>query len=226
MIFSHWNGRVSVRTQQHRLDDAGKLYDMVRDPGQSRDVAREQPEVASRLAEAVGRWKQELLPGLRDDRRPFPVGYREFPITWLPARDGVPHGNVRRSASAPNCSFFTRWTSPDDRITWDIEVATTGRYEAVLYYTCAAEDVGSIIELGFNGSTLRGKVAEPHDPPLRGEEHDRVPRKGESYVKDFKPLKLGVVTLERGRGPLTLRAVEVPGKGVIDLRSVALTLVE
>jgi arylsulfatase A-like enzyme len=226
MIFSHWSGRVSVRTQQHRLDDAGKLYDMVRDPGQARDVAREHPEVAARLAEAASRWKQELLPGLRDDKRPFPVGYREFPITWLPARDGVPHGNVRRSASAPNCSFFTRWTSPDDRITWDVEVATTGRYEAVLYYTCAAEDVGSTIELGFNGSTLRGKVSEAHDPPLRGAEHDRVPRGGESYVKDFKPLKLGVVALERGRGPLTLRAVEVLGKRVIDLRTVALTLVE
>src|SRR5262249_9635954 len=28
MIFSHWNGNVSVRTQQHRLDAAGKLFDM------------------------------------------------------------------------------------------------------------------------------------------------------------------------------------------------------
>ncbi len=226
MIFSHWGGRVSVRTQQHRLDDAGRLYDMARDPGQARDVSGEQPEVAARLAAAVGRWKEELLPGLRDDRRPFPVGYREFPITWLPARDGKPHGNVRRSSGAPNCSFFTHWTSPDDRITWDVEVATTGRYEAVLYYTCAAEDVGSIVEMSFNGSLLRGTVAESHDPPLYGAEHDRVPRVGESYMKDFKPLRLGVVALERGRGPLTLRAVEVPGKRVIDLRSVALTLVE
>ena len=39
MIFSHWNGKVSVRTQQYRLDAAGRLYDMVRDPGQTRDMA-------------------------------------------------------------------------------------------------------------------------------------------------------------------------------------------
>jgi arylsulfatase A-like enzyme len=43
MLFSHQNGRVSVRTQQYRLDSAGKLYDMTADPGQDRDVSRENP---------------------------------------------------------------------------------------------------------------------------------------------------------------------------------------
>src|SRR5262249_15268477 len=144
----------------------------------------------------------------------------------LPARDGVPHGHVRRSAKAPNCSFFTDWTSPDDRITWDLDVATAGRYEVVVYYTCAREDVGSRIEVSFKGSRLAGVVAEAHDPPLRGAEHDRVPRQGESYVKDFKPLRLGVLSLEPGRGFLTLRALHVPGKHVMDVRGVALTLQE
>ena len=138
----------------------------------------------------------------------------------------MPHGNVRRSASAPNCSFFTNWTSTDDRITWDIEVATSGRYEAEVYYTCAADDVGSTVELSFNGGRIQGKVTEAHDPPLRGADNDRVPRGGESYVKDFKPLRLGDPALEKGRGPLTLRALEIPGKKVVDVRWVVLTLVE
>jgi hypothetical protein len=117
-------------------------------------------------------------------------------------------------------------TSTDDRITWDVEVATSGRYEVVLYYTCNAADIGSTIELSLNGSRLQGRVSEANDPPLQGAEHDRVPRVGESYMKDFKPLRLGVLTLEKGRGPLTLRAVEVSGKQVIDLRCVVLTLNE
>jgi arylsulfatase A-like enzyme len=224
MIFSHWGGRVSVRTQQYRLDESGRLYDLTRDPGQARDLSGELPEVTARLSGAVARWRAELLPGLGKDDRPFPVGYPAFPITHLPARDGVPHGHVRRSANAPNCSFFTNWTSPDDRITWDVEVATPGRYEAVVYYTCAPGDVGSSIELSLNGVRLVAKVTEAHDPPLRGAEHDRVPRVGESYVKDFRPLRLGELTLDRGRGPLTLRALEVVGRQVIDVRAVALTL--
>ncbi len=67
-------------------------------------------------------------------------------------------------------------------------------------------------------------MTEAHDPPLHGAEHDRVPRAGESLVKDFKPLRLGVLSLEKGRGLLTLRALEVPGKKVIDVRAVMLTL--
>ena len=65
-----------------------------------------------------------------------------------------------------------------------------------------------------NGRAVAGKVAAAHDPPLRGAEHDRVPRAGESYVKDFKPLSLGTVELPAGRGLLTLRATKVPGKQV------------
>jgi Sulfatase len=224
MIFSHWNGSVSVRTQQYRLDAAGKLYDMIKDPGQQHDVAGEEAETAGRLREAVARWKRDVLSALKREDRPFPVGYREFPRTPLPARDGVPHGNVRRSATAPNCSYFTHWTSPDDRITWDIDVATAGRYEVAVYYTCPKEDVGSRIEVGFKGNRLDGMVAEAHDPPLQGAEHDRVPRGGESYVKDFKPLPLGEMTLEKGRGLLTLRALRIPGKQVMDVRAVTLTL--
>jgi arylsulfatase A-like enzyme len=225
MIFSHWNGRVSVRTQQFRLDAAGKLYDMTTDPGQERDISKAQPDVTKRLSDAVAQWRKEALVELpRVDDRPFPVGHRAMPLTTLPARDGVPHGGIQRSARAPNCSFFTHWTATTDRITWAIEVATPGRYEVVVHYTCSAADVGSTIELSGNGGTVTGTVAEAHDPPLRGQEHDRVSRGGESYVKDWRPLRLGVMEMKAGRGTLTLRAVQIRGKQVMDVRSVALTL--
>ena len=224
MIFSHWGGRVSVRTDRYRLDHEGKLYDMIADPGQGRDLSESQPEVASRLARHVTRFKNDVVAELGKDDRPFPVGYAEFPVTHLPARDGIPHGNVKRSAGAPNCSFFTNWTSTDDRITWDVEVVNTGRYETTVYYTCAEKNVGSTIELSLAERRIQGKVTEAHDPPLVGAEQDRVPRRGESFVKDFKPLRLGVLPLEKGRGQLTLRALEIPGESVMDVRYVVLTL--
>ncbi|MBI5397704.1 MAG: sulfatase-like hydrolase/transferase [Verrucomicrobia bacterium] len=226
MIFSHWAGRVSVRTQRHRFVAPNQLFDMPADPGQDRNIAGEQPGVAARLSGAVEKWKEQLLPGLGKQEWPFTVGYREMPLTQLPARDGVPHGNVRRSAKAPNSSFFTNWTSTDDRITWDVEVATAGKYEAVIHYACPKADVGSTIELGLNGSRIEGVVSEPHDPPLRGQEHDRIPRESESYVKDFKPMRLGVMDLKPGRGLLTLRALKMPGKSVMEVRLVLLTLVK
>lgn len=226
MIFSHWAGRVSVRTQQYRLDHEGRLYDMLADPGQADDLARIRPQVAARLSAAVDAWRREMLPGLTDDKRAFPVGYHQMPTTYLPARDGVPHGRVQRSARAPNCSFFTGWQSTDDRMTWSIDVHTAGRYEAVLYYTCAADDVGARIELRVGEAAVTAEVAPAHDPPLVGAADDRVERVGESYVKEFRPLALGEFDLEPGTSTLVLRALEVPGDRVADVRAVALRLVE
>jgi hypothetical protein len=43
-------------------------------------------------------------------------------------------------------------------------------------------------------------------------------------MKEFRPLELGVVQLEKGRGLLTLKATQIPGKSVMDVRQVVLTL--
>ena len=224
-IFSHWNGRVSVRTQRYRLDHEGRLYDMRTDSSQYHDVSDQHPEVTERLQEAVAAWREEVLPEDQNEDRPFTVGYPAFPTTYLPARDGTAHGNIERSNRFPNASFFRNWRSTEGRITWDVEVATPGRYEAVLYYTAGEEDLGSTVELRFKGSRERVRVTEAHDPPLVGAERDRVPRQ-ESYVKDFKPLRMGVIALEEGRGELTLQAIEVPGREVMDVRYVRLRLLE
>jgi hypothetical protein len=103
---------------------------------------------------------------------------------------------------------------------------TDGRYRAEVYYTAAVEDTGSTLELSLGDRQVLAKVDEPFDPPLRGTEHDRVKRNGESYVKDFKPLQLGILNLSRGRGLLTIRARDIPGRHVIDLRTVVLTLID
>ena len=226
MIFSHWAGKVSVRTQRYRFDDKGGLYDMEADPGQTKDISSTDKATADRLSKALKTWSDELLPGLRDDHRPFTVGYTEFPATMLPARDGNPHGHVKRSAKAPNCSFFEGWTSKEDSMTWDVEVHTSGRYKAEVYYTCPKEDVGSTIQLSFTGSQLQGKVTEAHNPPLTGAENDRVKRQGESYVKDFKPMQLGEIDLKAGHGDLELTALNIPGKSVMDVRLIVLTLIK
>lgn len=243
MIFSTWAGRVSVRTQRHRLDDQGQLFDMLADPGQATPITDREPDIVARLKSAVVAWRQDVFAKSRPevsvakmkgqqkaaggnavDPRPIPVGYREFPITMLPARDGEPRGGVRRSSPAPNCSYFVNWTSREDSMVWLLDVHTTGRYEVVIDYTCPEADVGSLIELSFRDSRLAGRVAPGWNPPLYTNQ-DTLPRPhGESQMKEFRPLKLGAITLEKGQAPLTLRALEIAGQSVMDVRRVTLTL--
>lgn len=220
MLFSLQGKRISVRTQRHRLDADGKLFDMSTDPGQTTDVAESQPAVAERLRKAVSDWGKEVLPLVGRDDRPYTVGYSK--MTYLPARDGVSEGGIKRSAGPPNSSFFTNWKTPDDRITWDIEIGQAGTFVVDIYYTCAAKDIGSTIELSFLESSITGKIKVANDPPLVGEAQDRSPRT-ESFVKDFKPLRLGNIKLSKGRGKLALKALTVTGGQVADVRYVILT---
>ena len=248
IIFNHQNGQVSARSQRHRLDSRGALFDMVADPGQTKDVAAEQPAVAAQLSAAVAAWRKDVLGAAAaaasadgavrtkgknkgkaenfviPDDRAFSVGYTEFPWTPLPARDGVPHGAVKRSSNAPNSSYFVNWKTTDDRLTWDIEVHTAGTYDVTIDYTCPVPDAGSTIELSFKNAKLAGKVAPGWDPPLYTNQ-DTLPRPpAESQMKDFRPLALGTMRLEAGRGPLTLRALQIPGASVMDVRRINLTL--
>ena len=221
----HWGGKASARDQRFRLDAAGQLFDLAKDPGQQENVAADHPEAMKRLTAALGTWKREVLGELPDsDERPFPVGFASFPRSVLPARDGVPHGNIQRSAPAPNCSFFTKWTGLDDRMTWEVEVNSAGTYEAIVQYTCPKADAGSAVELSLGKAVWSGTIAAAHDPPLRGKEHDRVLRRGESYVKDFQTLSLGNAELQPGKATLTLRATKVAGSQVADVRAVELVL--
>ncbi|MFP4367806.1 MAG: arylsulfatase, partial [Bacteroidales bacterium] len=221
LIFSHWSDRVSVRSQEYRLDHVGRLFDMVKDPGQLSDISKENPDVHNYLLAAVQTWKNEVLPTEEKETRPFTVGHPDALFTHLPARDGQAHGNITRSNRFPNSSFFMNWTSVDDKITWDAEVLSSGLFDVVIYYTCPPEDAGSTFELSFGNSTVTGKITEGHNPPLRGMENDRTERK-ESYVKDFKPLNIGKIFLEEGKGELTLRATEIPGSQVMDFRLMVL----
>jgi arylsulfatase A-like enzyme len=225
LIFSHWNRRVSVRSPQYRLDHQGKLFDMISDPGQYKDVSEQQPRVASRLRKAVDDWKKDVLSELGTDNRPFVIGHPDYKYTQIPARDAKTSGGLKRSNRFPNCSFFSNWTSLDDKITWTVEVPADGEFEVELHYACPTSDVGSTIELSFNGSKVRGKVSQPNESKLAGGDDDRVPRM-ESYVKNWNSMTLGKMSLKKGKGELTLRAVEIPGSQVMDIRLIMLTRVD
>lgn len=216
-IFSHWNGKVSVRNQRFRLDHQGALFNMINDGEQSADVTEKHPRVSDALKEAVFKWKKDVLKGFKKTDRPFTVGHPAFAITQLPARDATSTGDIKRSNRFPNDSYFTHWISTQDQLTWNIDVLQPGTFEVVIHQTCAPTDLNTLVELEFNGNRLRARFNETWNPPVKGDEHDRVKRQ-ESYVKDFKPFKMGRINLNKGPGTLRLKALDIPGEKAPEFR--------
>ncbi|GAB5442400.1 MAG: arylsulfatase [Fuerstiella sp.] len=222
IIVSHWRNRVSAKMGSYRLDHQGALFSLDNDPGQRQDVSDQHPEVKQRMQVAVDHYKNELLPGYDDDQRPFVLAHPAHPVTQVPARDGKAHGNIKRSNRFPNSSFFTNWTSTEDKITWDAEVAADGIYEVELFYSCPNGQEGSTIQLSFNDAQLTTTLNEPHPSELVGAEQDRVERQ-ESYEQNWGRTVLGDIRLQAGVGTLTLQATKVPGMQVMDFRLLTLT---
>jgi len=218
LIFNHWNGKTSIRTQNYRLDNENRLYDIRKDRGQKIDISTRLPQLLDSLKKAKEDWLTDVKPLTADtDERSFTLGHPDFEFTQIPSRDGIGHGTITRSSIHPNDTFFSNWKSSKDSITWDVEVLADGQFEVQLFYTCSEKNVGSIVELSMGNSKIATKILKVNDPPLTGSENDRSPRI-ESYVKEFRPMKLGDMILKKGKGTLTLKATEVAGDEVGDVR--------
>ena len=217
-IYNYWRGRLSLRSQNFRLDNENNLYNMNDDPNQLNNVSKTYKEIFEVMKKAKIEWKKELLANINlKDKRAFIIGHPELKNTQIPARDAKANGLIKRSNYYPNCSYMTNWVNIEDTITWNAEVAEDGKFEAIIYYTCKKDALGSEIELSFSDSSVSKKITKFYDPKEYGEENDRSPRI-ESYVKDFIPLKMGVIDLKKGKGTLKLKGLKMTGKELMDFR--------
>ena len=215
-IYSHWNKKTSVRNQEYRLDFENRLYHLPSDIGQKNDISKNKPALRDSMIAKKNKWLSATIPTEKLDR-PFPIGHPDYTYSHIPARDGVAHGNINRSNRWPNDSFFMNWKSEKDSITWNTEVLADGKFEVELYYTLKQENKGVSLELSIGENNLTKNIVDTHDPPLKGEENDRHLR-GESYVKEFKPVVMGTMQLTKGRNTLVLKASQISGKEAIDFR--------
>jgi len=162
-ILNYWGGMLSIRSQQYRLGAEGGLYDIEADRGQKSDLSDELPEIREEMARVAEEYRLQIEKELPEvDPRPFCLGDPGLKYTQIPARDGLAHGEIRRSNRWPNCSFFTNWTGLEDSITWQVEVPEEGTFRVSLYYTCPASDVGSTLQLSVGESMLQSTVTRKH----------------------------------------------------------------
>ncbi|MCO8123177.1 arylsulfatase [Stieleria sp. TO1_6] len=217
ILFSHWRNRMTARTQRYRYHGSGELFDLANDPGEVTDVSGDHSELATRLAGQLDAWKSSWAGSGDQDARPFPLGHPDATWTQLPARDAIFTGSIERSNRFPNCTYLTHWVDTTSEITWDVDVLDSGRFEVQLYYGCPQADVGSTIELSLGDQRIEATIQTPVESPLVGAAEDRVPRQ-EGYVRWWQPMTLGVMQLAPGRQTLRLRATDVAGSQVAEMR--------
>ncbi len=217
-LFSHWGNKTAVRVQDYLLSNEGQLYNTKIDREQKNDISVSNPAMFEKLKKLLAYYNENILTELpHKDTRPFLLGHPKERLSMLPARDGKAHGGIERSNKFPNSSFFTNWTKTTDSITWNVEVVESGLFEAMVYYTCAPEDVGSVINLKIGRNRLITKLTKANDTPMLGADLDRVPR-AESYEKGWIPFTLGNIKMDKGKTTLVIKADQIPHFEAMNLR--------
>ncbi|MCH8046803.1 MAG: arylsulfatase [Planctomycetes bacterium] len=223
----------AVRTQRYRAVRGGakrpwELYDMVADPGQKKNIARQYPQLTARLGKAFEKSFREVTAG-GFKPLPIPIGHAERRRVVLPGHEaflqpapGQGISYVGRSGWAND--WITHWTSTKSFPRWQVDVVRGGRYEITLMYVCPQSQLGSTVRVTIAGRSLTAKITKAHDPkPLPSP--DRIAR-GEVYEKLWAPLKLGIVELPKGRTTLDVKALSIAAERVMDLKEVHVRRVE
>jgi hypothetical protein len=201
---------------------------MISDPGQEQDLAQQQTELVAEFDAAYAQWFEDVT-SEGFETIPISVGFSERPEVILPGHEAFLYPSkgegisYHREAGYAN-DWIDNWWGTESYPFWELDIVKQGVYEVTLMYVCSPEDVGSRVRVEVGDRHVDGVVSEAHDPdPIPSP--DYVPR-GEVYEKVWAPLTLGSLELPQGRTRLKVRALDLEGQEVMELKSVILRLQE
>jgi arylsulfatase A len=232
----------AVRTQRFRLvreikgpaggskakaNDASatpwQLYDMESDPGETKDIAADQPDIVQKLSAEYDAWFADISRHPLQ-RFPLPIGRAEHNPVELHAPQAYLDKPLR-FASGPGFAndWLTGWTDAKAKVWFDIEAVTAGEYEIELALACPPADAGSRLRIRVGNESLETVVPAAPAPeiplPHRDEEGKTRYRN-----REWTLLTVGTLKLPKGPAQFIIEPLSMPGTQVMELKQVKLTL--
>jgi arylsulfatase A-like enzyme len=205
----------AVRAGDYKLIEffeAGRreLFDVRGDPGETKNLVQEKPDVAKELAARLDAWRRAVnAQAMRPNPAYVPNPQAADGTITLPAKTADVHGVQLRYEPLPHKNTLGFWTRAEDWASWDFEVHKPGAFGVQLLQGCGKGQGGSTVEVAVAGQTLTAQVEDT------------------GGFQVFKPRDIGRVTLDKpGRYTLTVKPKHKAAAAVMDLRSVVLKSVE
>lgn len=187
-----------VRDQDFKMVNGKELYNLAIDPGETTNIAQNEPRRMADLTKSYEAWFASTLQGFTPGAPPIPVGFEQENPALLSAPQANLDGSLRYFMKQGYAhDFATGWSTPADQMSWSIDATTSSRYEAIVQYR---GPVGAKLSLrGLGVATTRhqtqmAEIALPHRA------HNGV----EAPVVHWDRLSLGRFNLPQGPSKLTL----------------------
>ena len=156
-----------VRDPDKLRDEAGasevryELFDLARDPGESRDVSAAHPDVVRDLRQRYERWFADVSAGWEWSKVPVPIEVGredenpvELDLFWARLAGKKLQRTFRHYAR----NSTENWSSVEDSLRWNVDVVRDGRYDVILDYGCDPADAGSRFVVRAGDSRVEGTV--------------------------------------------------------------------
>jgi hypothetical protein len=182
-----------------------ELFDLSKDPSESRNLALDQPEVTARLREDLAAWRQSIsakMPTVNSGYRPNAPAANG--VITLPARRAEVRGRQLRYEPLPHKNTLGFWTDARDTAHWDFELPAAGRYSVEILQGCGAKQGGSEVLLKIGGAQILFTVEET------------------GGWQNFVRRTLGTVEIAAGPQMLDVVPVKKTGVAIMDLREIVL----
>jgi arylsulfatase A-like enzyme len=120
----------SVMSQQWRLINGQELYDVKKDPGQTKNVSKENPKQVEKMRAFYDKWWAELEPTFAETTELY-VGHKDHPVVSLTSHDWIQEGLTPWNQGHIRSKYPIRKNAKAMKHQghWAIKVIKTGKYQ-------------------------------------------------------------------------------------------------
>ena len=184
-----------------------ELYDLSKDPAETRDLAGEMAERANAMAKQLADWRRSVqaqMPTANTNYLPTGIAPSADGSVVLPAHEASTHGVNLRYEPPAHKNTLGYWTKREDWASWTVRIPEPRAYTVEVLQGCGKGSGGSEVEVSIGDQKVRFIVEDT------------------GHFQHFIRRQIGVVTLPAGKQTLVVKPVTKPGVAVMDLREVVL----
>jgi len=186
-----------------------RLFDLEADPGESKNLLKQHPEIAARLREEFVRWFESATDGVTYKPIAIPVGHPDEDSTELQPSWATWEGEtINYTFDGYDWDTIDGWKQPGEKAIWRLDVLRPGKYEVDLNYGCRPLDAGGTLKIAAGDSGFEHKV------------------QATTTAEQFEGFEGGMIELPKGEIQLTAELMNAPGEELMRLRAIHLRPVE
>jgi arylsulfatase A len=187
-----------------------ELYDLKKDPGESRNLSESQKQVVDDLTAKLAAWRKEVGAKMMTPNPDYAPNPQDKNGTiLLHSRRAEIHGPTLRYEPLPNKNTLGYWMRTEDWASWEFTVTKPGSFTVEILQGCGSKQGGSEVDVVVGEQTLKFNVEDT------------------GGFQNFKARDVGSVKLEMpGRYRLELRPQKKTAAAVMDVRSITLKPVD